>query len=315
MKSQIQKHYLLYIFIIILAIISSYGLFNSYSLKKKLEQQYEIVEELSDKTSDLSTSLEESNDKLNTNNRQHYQMLDSIKKEQKINNLISSIHKIDLDSFKLSINRISRSEFKNIAKTNKSIKYEELHFSDEPEIEDKNAWRLNDSTFVIKLQSSRLDTIKNDNSSDRHDSFSSYKHKGFVKPINSFLFSAHYHESWNLMAKNRITGKQTALEHHVVISPDQKTMVTYAWDHWTFYSGGLKLYDITNGDLDLKLNYYPSNYNFEKLGFNWSFSNIYITNSNEFVFILQFDLGKGKTLKTYAKLKVEKTKQKPATNN
>ncbi|WP_289054120.1 cell division protein ZapB [Carboxylicivirga marina] len=280
--------------IIVLTALCVYGFINSYVLNDTLTALQSEIQQLKEKNSSLQSALRIS-DKKNLLQRQvQEQKLDSLKLEHRLDSLVSCVSKFKNDSLLFEIKRISPSKFHKISKTNKSIKYEDLHFRDILEKKDESAWRVNDSIFIVRLATESLDTIKNYTPRKGELAFSVYKYHGFVEPLNSFLFAGSYCDYWDLFVINKATGKRTPLDHHIVISQDQKTLLSYIWDGWTFYSGGFKLYDISDGNLNIDVEHRIPEYHSEKLGMYWSLSDVYIIDKDNLVFKIQFYLMKSR---------------------
>lgn len=213
------------------------------------------------------------------------------------------IDTINQDGKKMILMGLTEKEFDSIAHLNGSLKFENVQSFKSKEELDSNVFRINDSTLVYRLVGNNYDTLKDFNSSGL--GVSEYIYCGFIEAINSYLFACHYYEDNGKLIINRKTGKKNKLSHHIVISADSKYMITYAWDGWIYHSGGFDLYKIQNDELNLVISYYPPDYIFEKKGFYWSFSNLFIIDKSNYIFKHQYFIIKNQNMiNCYSKMKI-----------
>ncbi|MGE0090392.1 MAG: hypothetical protein AB7S50_13055 [Bacteroidales bacterium] len=225
----------------------------------------------------------------------------------KCDSLIAAIDTIAVDSFRLIIMRIERTEFETLITNNSTLKYEETHSINYEEKTDSRVNRLNDTTLIYSLKNNKTDTLKNVYSQQVGGGYASFKYCGFLKSINAFLITGSYEETTDLILIDCSNGEKKHISNNLVISPEEIRMVSYDWDGWAFKSGGFKFYNISGNNIKLLLSYSQPEINAEKIGFYWSLSNVYIINNSEIIFVHQFYVKNPvQILKCFSRLKIEK---------
>ncbi|WP_430814043.1 hypothetical protein [Carboxylicivirga sp. RSCT41] len=269
-------------------------------LVEKVENQKTIIKNLNKYVKRLELSLIETRSNIKMQKVENKVSASKEYNEYVTDSLIRSIAKYDLDRFKISIRKIGKYEFDKLTAINQSNKYENIHHVDWKENTDENTKRVNDSTFVFKLDSGIKDSLNNEDIG--HMSFSAYKYAGFIDEINSYLFAGQYYEAHDCVLINKKTGNKEKLKQHIVSSPKSQTLITYDWDDWVYVSGGITVYDIVDKKLKKRLEFYPPGCNsYLAKGCRWSFSNVNITSKNSFVFTCEFqDAETSQTFNCYA---------------
>ncbi|MCU4164112.1 hypothetical protein [Carboxylicivirga caseinilyticus] len=274
-------------------------------LNGEIETQKSRIVLLSDEKSYLESQLENSNTNLKNFEHDKYATELNDYEDYITDSLIRSIEKFELDSFDLSIRKITKYEFNKLITDNNSNKFEGILHMNWKAKPNENVKRINNSTFVYKIDSERMDTLKNKDIGKM--SFSTYKYAGFIEEINSYLFAVQYYEAHDCILISKNTGEKINLNHHIVSSAKHQILVTYDWDEWTYTSGGITFYDIIDKKLKIRFEFDPPGTNsYISTGFYWSFSDIYITNRNSITFKCQFqDYRTSKTYWCYAVFEIK----------
>lgn len=215
---------------------------------------------------------------------------------------------IEIKDYRLIINQIDKDEFLKYTSKQNLTRYPSSGLSKIVENYNDNAWRQNDSTIMIKLNSEIIDTISNYYSDGL--GFSMYYYIDYIEEIKSHLLAGKYYEADNYVLVNDRTGEieNGLLSSNISIDSTRQRLISYAWDGFAFESGGFKIYDISKGQMDLIINYHQNNP--YKDGFFWSLSDVHYLSPNELIYIHQIYPTSSSSIerkKFYARLMIEKT--------
>jgi len=215
---------------------------------------------------------------------------------------------IEIRNYRLIINQIDKDKFLKITSEQNIKRYPSSGLSKIIENYNEKAWRQNDSTIMIELNSGIIDTISNFYSDGLESSM--YYYIDYLEEIKSHLLVGQYYESDNYVLVNDSTGEIEGglLSSNVSIDSTRQRLISYAWDGFTYESGGFKIYDISKGQMDLIIDYHQNNP--YKDGFFWSLSDVHYLSPNELIYIHQIyptSSSSVKRKKFYARLMIEKT--------
>jgi hypothetical protein len=198
------------------------------------------------------------------------------------NRVLNALDTIVLSNHILYIEQIDRRYYDSIALTNITEKYENYNDVNIKDYTDSTIFRLGKDTLVYKLKSCKYDTLINN--PDGMMDYSCYKSWGYIKDINSFVIGNFGYEGYGLELINDEHNTKTDADDNFVISPDRTRLLTYKYDGWGYESGGFKLYDISDGELKREMYYSPYEISFEKQGFGWALSDVYMIDKRTFIF-------------------------------
>jgi hypothetical protein len=211
--------------------------------------------------------------------------------------------------FLITVETVTKDSFINLLSENRSKLYENLP-SKYKETFNEYVKRVNDSTLLIALKTGEIDSLKDVKPGKGYLGFSLYKYVDYLKEIHSHLIYGHYYEAEGYFLINDSTGEkmEKILSNNLCVNEKENRLITFAYDGFAYNTGGLKIYDISTGEIVELVDCYQKNP--QNDGYYWGISDVHWINENEIACRMELYMLKGKrrnhSLRTFVKLKIIK---------
>jgi len=231
------------------------------------------------------------------------------KKYKSARNDIFLIDTLCYEDYLITVETVTKDSFINLLSENKSKLYGNIP-SKHKETFNENVKRINDSTLLFTLKTGEIDSLIDAKPSKAYLGFSLYNYIDYLKEIHSHLIYGHYYESEGYFLINDSTGEKVdkLLYNRLCVNEKENRLITFAYDGFAYSTGGLKIYDISAGEIVELVNCYQKNPKDD--GYYWGIFDVHWINENEIACQMELLMLKGKRknhyLRTFVKLEIIK---------